>query len=511
MRPAGGPRNAPGSRPAVRPRPARPQRGKLLWLLAGLLSAQAVGTARASLADKLDAVLRGRGAARVSARVLELPSGRVLYSAHADELMIPASNMKLLITAAALDLLGPDFAFRTILAVRGDDLVVIGDGDPATGDAKLAREQGEPITAMFHRWADALRARGITHIRGDLIFDDSIFDAQWVNPQWPPEDHQKAYAAPVGGLNFNDNCIVATVWPASQPGAPALFELTPRTTLIEIENRCKSGGRGKPVIRRVGQRPRYVLAGRCSKRASLAPVAVPDPGAFFASALRTALAAKGIRIDGRTRRARIRNHDGSLPSDCRLIAEHRTPLASALRLCNKSSQNLFAECLLKRIGYEYARRTGQGEPVGSWTNGRQAVRAFLWKLGIDPIGLVIDDGSGLSRDNRLNARHLTEVLKYMFTHPHAGVFLQSLSVNGVDGTLKRRMTDIKGRVRAKTGYIRGVRTLSGYVTTRAGTTLCFSILFNDIPGGTAPYNRMHDEICRLLWRWQPTPPGRSGP
>ncbi len=460
--------------------------------------------APASVRERIDELLRARGSARVSARILELPTGRVLYSYRADDVMIPASNMKLVVTAAALDQLGADFAFRTVLVRRGDDLVVIGDGDPATGDPALASERGEPITAMFHRWADALKRQGISEIPGDLTIDDSIFDSQWVSFRWPEDERQKAYAAPVGGLNLSDNCIVATVWPAQQPRAAALFQVSPRTTLVQIDNRCKSGGKGPPIIRRLGDSSQYVISGRCGKRATLAPVAVSDPGMFFASALRTSLAAKGIRIVGEIRRERVRHSDGTLPADCRLVASHQTPLATVLRLCNKRSENLFAECLLKRMGYEHQRRAGRPNALGSWTSGRAAVRAFLRKVGVEPISLVIDDGSGLSRDNRVSAAQLTEVLRSMFNHPRGELFISSLSVNGVDGTLKRRMADIEGSVRAKTGYVRGVRTLSGYVQSRSGTTMCFSVLFNDIPGSTRPFNRIHDDICRLLWGWEPT-------
>lgn len=435
--------------------------------------------------------------------ILALPDGSELYGLNAERSFKPASNMKLVTTAAAVDMLGVGFVYQTILARRGNDLLIVGSGDPATGDPQLAAKRGEDITAMFHRWAQALRAKGITEISGRLLFDDSVFDSQRTHPSWKPGDLDAWFAAPVGGLNFNDNCIDADVSPATRPGEPAVVSLTPRTESVRLENRCLSGGKGEPLIRREPGRDVLVLTGRCTKKVSVAPVAVHDPGMLFASACRMALVASGIKIGSDVRRASIRKPDGSLPEDWTVVATSTTRLPDVLVRCNKSSQNLFAECLLKTLGTRQGGAVGQADlPEGSWTTGRAAIRQFLMKVGVSPHECVVDDGSGLSHDNRLSPVHLTAVLRYMFNHAHRDVYINSLAVSGRDGTLKRRMTGIAGRVYAKTGYVAGARTLSGYVQGRDQKRwACFAILVNDIRGSTGPYADVQDEIVQLVAAW----------
>ncbi len=476
-------------------------------MLTGLLVAVAVAEAAASspLAKKIDGILaRGqRSGVRMGVRVLELPSGRVLYSVQAEKAFVPASNMKIVTTAAALDLLGVEFTYRTVLAKRGDDLIIIGSGDPATGDPVIADAKGRPITAIFHDWAAALKRAGITEVSGRLLFDDSIFEAQRTHPSWEPDELDSWFAAPVGGLNFNDNCIDTEVWPAEKTGAPALFELTPRTPTVTVRNHCKSGAKGRPYIRRLPGEDVLVLTGACSKPTSVAPVAVYDPGRLFAGACRMALVASGVRIGKQFERVRVRGPDGSLPDDCTVIATHTSEFEDIIRRCNKRSQNLFAECLFKTMGYVVGRDLGLTEaPVGSWTTGRAAVRRFLIKVGVSPSACVIDDGSGLSHDNRLTPMQLTEVLRTMYAHPNRSVFVGSLAVSGRDGTIRRRMRDITGQVHAKTGYVSGSRTLSGYVSDKAGRRwACFSILVNGIRGSTRPYASIQDDVVRCLARY----------
>jgi len=463
------------------------------------------------LSKRLDAALApGRKPdVLMGVRVLDLPGGQVVYSLNAHRVFTPASNMKLVITAAAVDLLGMDFTYRTVLARRGDDLLIVGAGDPATGDPQIARQRNEPVTGIFHRWADALRAGGITEVRGQLLFDDSIFDATWVNPSWNPEELDSWFAAPVGGLNFNDNCIDLTVQPAAKSGDPVLVEMVPPTQTIQLVNTCRTGGSAHPLIRRKPGEDVLILTGQCAKRTGLPPVAVHDPGRLFAGACREALVASGIRIGGELRRVRIRQADGSLPPDWTIVATHETPLGEVLARCNKSSQNLFAECLLKTLGYHHGRSPGESPPVGNWTTGRMAVRQFLMKAGLPPHECVIDDGSGLSHDNRLSPAHLTNVLHYMFNHPAREQYINSLAVSGEDGTIKRRMRDIGGQVYAKTGYVSGVRTLSGYVSDRGGKRwACFAILVNGIKGSTGPYVAIQDDVVRLIAQWLD---GQGGP
>ncbi len=261
---------------------------------------------------------------------------------------------------------------------------------------------------------------------------------------------------------------------------------------MPLVNRCTTGRRQKAIARRPAGSDKVTLSGTLKRRVTV-EVAVRDPGLFFAGACRTALAAKGIRIDGQTRRARVYAADGTLPADVQILAEHRTPLATVLRRCNKNSQNLFAESLLKTLG-----RSG-GRGVGTWPAGQEAVRDFLRQAGLNIEGVVVDDGSGLSRQNRVTARLMTELLAHMHGQPCRQMFIESLSVSGQDGTLRRRLDGpFEGCLLGKTGYLRGARTLSGYVVNQQGHWLAVSLLVNDCPANSRPFTRLQDDICRLL-------------
>jgi len=447
-----------------------------------------------ALRKKLDTILTGHGVkgAALGAHVIELPSGRVLYAKGSEKPMIPASNAKLVVIAAAYDALGKDFRFETVLGLRGDDLVVIGGGDPTLGDPKLARARGESTTALFHRWAAALKSAGVTSISGRLLVDDSIFEKRWVHPTWPPGQYQEWYEAPIGGLNFADNCVEVNVAP-TQGGAPASVRLSPPNTLMRIVNQTRSNGKQGPSMRRTPNSETITVSGPVARDVLLGEVTVTDPGLFFASAMRTALAARGIRIRGETQRAVLRGAGGALPADLRVVARERTLLADATLRAGRDSLGMMAEGLIKTLG---AQQSG----TGTWSAGAEAVGRFLVKCGVMQGQYQFADGSGLSRSNRLSAEAATGVLRHMFAHPAAEAFRACLAVSGGEGTLKRRMRDVTGRVIAKTGYIDGVRTLAGYVQTRGGTWLAFAFYYNDA-SNTSVLSGVQDNACRALVNW----------
>jgi serine-type D-Ala-D-Ala carboxypeptidase/endopeptidase (penicillin-binding protein 4) len=430
--------------------------------------------------------------------IIDLSDGRIVFSHNADRPLIPASNQKLFVMAAALDMLGADYEFRTVIGMRGSDLVIVGGGDPGLGDPRLCKQYDMTLSDIFARWGDGLRNRGVTEVSGGLILDESIFDDMYTHSTWDPRDLQKWYAAPVAGLNIADNCIEITAWPAKRLGEPPLWSIEPEAPIVEIVNKAKTAAKGVPFIGRMGQSFLYRLSGKSGRRATLEPVAVPDATLTFGSALRTALAREGITIRGSTRKARVRRDDGSAPPDLILVGEHVTPLRDVLARVGKNSQNLFAECLAKRIGFEHQRRIGVDTPQGSWASGANAVRAFLRSAGIDTKGFEMADGSGLSRSNRATASQLTGLLAAMHTHTERDLFESSLAEPGEPGSLRKRMRDLSNRVRGKTGTLRGVRSFSGYVTAGDGRVFAVSTVFNDIRGKAAPIKGIQDQICGVL-------------
>jgi D-alanyl-D-alanine carboxypeptidase/D-alanyl-D-alanine-endopeptidase (penicillin-binding protein 4) len=434
----------------------------------------------------------------VGACVIDLDSGQVVFGHREHAPMIPASTMKLFVMAAALTELGPDFRFETLLATDGIHLIVIGDGDPGTGDEKLCRSRNQSLTSDFERWAATLQGRGLTRVSGELILDESIFDEQRIHPSWEAGDLGKWYAAPVGALNFNDNCVDITVTPAGKPGTPVRVSVQPPSNGVKIVNGCRSGGKGEPVLHHRPDSFEYELRGRCSKPWTFSPVSFPDPGLLFGDALRLTLNRSGVSVEGPIVRRRVRHEDGSLPAHLAVLDRIQTPIGDVLRRIGKDSQNFFAECLLKRTGYAWARRQNRADPQGSWTLGSEAVVDMMRAAGTDAAGLIVADGSGLSRRNSCTARQLASVLAWMHGRPGAAMLRESLSINGVDGSYRKRLTDMAGVVYCKTGTMRGVRALAGYVIAPGGREYAFAVMFNGYKGSSAPYKQIQDDFCRVL-------------
>ena len=439
------------------------------------------------------------------ARVIELPGRTELYARNANVACIPASNLKLVTSAAGLDLFGARHTFKTWLAMDGKDLWIIGTGDPAPGDYRLTKARNETPVTLLQQWATALQDRGIREIPGDLVYYDRAFEAQQTHPTWK-YFLLHWYAAPVSGLNFNDNTVDVTVFP-TEPGKLARYEVMPPAQGIEVRNECRTvKEKGSPSIAKLAGGNIYKLSGTCDQKSDLMSKPVDDPGAFFADALRTQLAAKGIAVKGRIRRAEALLGGTLAPPPDKIVAVCETPITDVLSRINKNSQNLFAECLCKLAGREFEARQGRDVP-GSWAGGSQAAHAFMKRSGIDDRALVVADGSGLSRENRVSTQLLTELLATMAERPDAEVYRASLAIAGVDGSIRDRMSDIKGRVLGKTGYIGEVSSLSGYIKTPTGGWLAYSFIYNHIPEkadddtDVAAFTRLQDDACRVLATW----------
>ena len=437
----------------------------------------------------------------VSARVIELPSGRELFADDPDRPFTPASNMKLVVTAASLAALGPEHTFKTWLVGSGDDLVIVGSGDPAIGDPRIAQKARRTTETVLDEWAKVVQDKGYTWIAGDICFDESYFEARQIHPNWHEDDLVEWYACPVSGLNFNDNCIDVSVQPG-EAGKPVAYKVSPATGTVDIVNSCLSGDKGDPVdVRRAPEHNIFTVTGTVTKAETLKSKPVTEPGLLIADAFRMALERRGIRLDGTIRRVKVERLSDGSPCGGKILAVHESAMADVMWRTNKSSQNLFAECLAKTLGRRWAAQRGRDEP-GSWANAAPAIRAGIAKLGVSTRGLTVDDGSGLSDHNRVTARLLTDLLRAMFVHPYAEAFRASMARGGVDGTIEGRMSDLRGRIFAKTGYIGGVRTLSGYVRTKGGQWLAFSFLYNRIDGTVKPYEKLQDDCCRVLVDWQ---------
>jgi D-alanyl-D-alanine carboxypeptidase/D-alanyl-D-alanine-endopeptidase (penicillin-binding protein 4) len=425
--------------------------------------------------------------------VIDLESGEELFAQEVDRPMIPASNMKLTVTSAALEFFGPTAEFETELVVADKDLYLVGHGDPGLGDDAVAEKAGTDCYAPIDAWASDLIAMKKTSFPGNLYFIDDAFDDLRTHPTWAGELNEW-YAAPVSGLNFNDNCVDAIVTPGKDGQSPTV-EVIPATsnTLVLVNNATTDPTKENTVDWDRDQTQNvFTVTGNVTKVTKLQSRPVTDPGAMFADAVRTRFAKKGITIGGQVLRAK----SADLKLDNSVVLKAKTKLTDVLWRINKNSQNTLAEALAKKLALEQ-----RGFP-GSWTKAGEAIRMFHHRSKIDAPAYVFADGSGLSVDNRVTIRLISDILVTMAKGKNFDAFRNSMTIMGVDGTTASRLKDLPNRVYAKTGYISHVRSLSGYAKTDSGKWRVFSIIYNNIEKrgaeATRPYTALQDEAVRLI-------------
>lgn len=453
------------------------------------------------------------GAARVGVCLMDPRDGTLLASYNAYEPFTPASNMKLLTSGAAVMVLGPDFVFKTEVALDGTKLIIKGSGDPALGDPEVLKRGDKNLTVddMLRTVAGALPKAGITSV-SEVIVDDRVFDREFVHPRWNKENLHLAYSAPVAGINFHTN--VLSVFPKphpSGPGATPLYSTQPDVSWLRIDTskaRTISKGSNTVWLARNGDDTSFIMRGDVAVQAKVAAdVTLGEPPIFFGRVMATNLISAGVKIADQTvvgsnipTNVRVVQSDEAI-NDGRVLAVISTPIDEVLRRCNVDSENLYAESLFKRMGHAITK-----EP-GSWTNGAAVLRMMLSKeLGPEAAAsTTVSDGSGLSPDNKVSPHTVAAWLSDISKKSWGPTFIHSLATPG-EGTLEKRFrtTKLRNQVYAKSGYIKGVRCLSGFVNDPAsGESLVFSILINDLPSGGSEIEHMeskklHEEIVELL-------------
>jgi len=428
--------------------------------------------------------------ARVGILVSDVASGKVLYARDADVLLNPASNVKLFTSAAALSRLGPEFRYETEFRV---DRASVGKGSVRT---LYVRGKGDPTLVTERLWAIAgdLANHGLQRV-GDLVLDDGYFDGERVGAGFDQESGDRAYLAPTGALSLNFNSVAIHATPGEARGRPGRVALEPQSDYLELVNDTRTVApralrRIVPISSRDGARQRIVVGGRLPLGSR--PVAlwrkIADPPAYFGQTLKRLLELRGVKV-GRVKL-------GAAPPDAKLVhvAESES-LGEIVRRLNKTSNNFVAEQLLKTLGAET-----RGVP-GSWAGGIDAAEEFLAEVGLPRGSFVMKNGSGLNDANRFSARQTVTLLRAMWQRfPVAAEFLSSLPVAGRDGTIRWRMdgTEAVGRLRAKTGTLENVTSLSGYVETADRQLLAFSIIVNDFDGRALRAARVVDALAAAL-------------
>ena len=445
-----------------------------------------------------------------SVLVVSLDRGDTLYARNPDLALAPASNMKLITTAAALHHLGPDFRYRTYLLADGPvqdgvlqgDLVLYGTGDPALSDRFFRSD-----TEVFENLADQLRKAGIQAVAGDLVGDGSYFTGPAVEPSWDPRDINEWFAAPVSALSYNENMVALRVEPAAWLGAPPRIQTVPRAAGVSIVNDARTVGappeayRRLAVVRRTHEEPIRVVGEIATGHAEVwREMSVSDPPHYAATIFQEVLADRGIEVYGRVRS--VSASKASIVTGAALwapgfrkvrvptvVATHQSPpLLDLLSVVNKESHNLFAEMVLRSVG-----AVARGDP--SFEGGVSGVRDFLTgSVGLAADAVVQKDGSGLSSENRVSAESFVALLSYMAASQQWESFWTTLPEAGRRGGLSRMYrSPAAGNLRAKTGTIEGVSSLSGVVRSASDERLAFSIIVNGVPS-TWRAKRLEDRI-----------------
>src|SRR5467141_5340827 len=425
--------------------------------------------------------------------IADAESGEILYEQNADKYFVPASNMKLFTTALALAKLGPDFRFHTTLETPGTissqgvlagDLVLMGRGDPNLSNRKFPYELKEefdgPPEKGLTELADALVAKGVKQISGDVVGDDSYFPRERYPNGWEIDDMVWEYGAAVSSIVVEDNTVTLTLTPGELAGSPVQGTVTPATPDFAVKNDVvTSAAEVKSDLTLTREPGSNLVVVKGTLPARSAPrklvLAIEEPAQHAAATLKRLLEARGIKVDGV---AKARHAQEGTAGDPAVLAEHvSVPLGDAVKLINKISQNLHTEMLLRTFI----------SSSGVWATPDELMKVpvdFYTAAGIAPGDVIQADASGLSRHDLVTPRAIVTLLGFAQKQAWFGLYYASLPVAGVDGTLEDRMknTLATGRIHAKTGSVEHVRTLSGFAETPDGRQVIFSFLSNNQGG-----------------------------
>jgi D-alanyl-D-alanine carboxypeptidase/D-alanyl-D-alanine-endopeptidase (penicillin-binding protein 4) len=455
-------------------------------------------TATERLTQDITALISSPGVSRgtwgVSIRSLDTHDA--LFEHNPRALLVPASVAKLAALAVTADVVGWDFAFETTMRATGPvvdgvlrgDLIVVGSGDPSIGG-----RGGE----NFDLWIDAIRQAGIRRVEGRIIGDDDAIDDPRPGAMWAWDDLGYSSGALFGALNYSENRLLVTVSPGEGPGAPTSLSVPAVAEDRPVVNRVVTGPPGSTAMLWPEQRPgepALTIAGSlpAGSRATSLFVSAGDPTRWFVGVLRRELQHAGVEVTG-----------GSFdiddlapkpdPVDARTIYVHRSkPLSDLAQPMLKDSINLYGEAILRMS-------TGVAGPRTN-DDALAALRERLVSWGLEPDGLQVVDGSGLSRRDGIAAATLVSVMARMYDATLQSPWMTGLPVAGRDGSLQNRLrnTAAESNVRAKTGTMSNIRSLAGYAHSRDHEPLAFAVMVNNFEGTGQQAQAVIDAIVERL-------------
>jgi D-alanyl-D-alanine carboxypeptidase/D-alanyl-D-alanine-endopeptidase (penicillin-binding protein 4) len=433
--------------------------------------------------------------------VVSCDNGETLFDFNESQNRQVASNIKLLTTATALRRLGPEYRYVTELYAGGEllgsgelsgNLIVKGSGDPS-----ISPSFGVDPREMIRGWKRVLDSLGIRSLQ-NIVVDASYFDDIPYAPGWAWDDEPYGFNAPINAAAIYDNSIEVTVTPGKNPGDPVSIDISPSTGYVTLKVSAlttRADSIATIDIRRERGSSVIVVCGNIT--AESAPysehISVDRPSLFFATLMKEELERSGIVVHGAAYDARDYPERFTYATLRRVAYHESPPLREIVAATNKQSLNLAAEMLIKKLGREF-------NGVGSTAAGIDMVKRFLGDAGIDVEHLKLYDGSGLSRQNMIAPLDITKFLRWLQRSPIAKDFTSSLAIAGKDGTLMNRLrgTLAENNTVGKTGYLGGIRALSGYTRTRDGELLAFSIVTNNYSVPTSVVNTAQDLIIMRL-------------
>jgi serine-type D-Ala-D-Ala carboxypeptidase/endopeptidase (penicillin-binding protein 4) len=441
--------------------------------------------------------------------IVDAATGETLYEKNAEKYFVPASNMKLLTTALALDTLGPDYRFRTTVETNGalsaegkisGDLILVGRGDPNLSNRKFPFDTKEefdgPPEKALAELADGVVARGVKEISGDIVGDDSYFPRERYPDGWEIDDMVWEYGAAISAIVVDDNTVSLTLTPGEKAGDAVQAVMEPPEQEFVVKNEVTTvGAKEKPDLRLTREPGGDTVVVSGTLPAKSAPhklvLAIQEPAQHAATLLARMLGERGVKLGGRIR---AQHEPDAAEASRTVLAEHLSiRLGDAVKLVNKISQNLHTEVLLRTA----ARQSGR------WSDPedlQKFPKDFYAKVGIAADDVMQTDGSGLSRHDLVTPRAFVVLLQYAQKQAWFPAYYDSLPVAGVDGTLNERMKNsgITGRIHAKTGSVSHVRTLSGFAEMPGGRRLIFSFLSNNQSGKNHEVHDALDGLCQAM-------------
>ena len=437
--------------------------------------------------------------------VKDVQDGRTVYSYDTERLQSPASVLKTVATATALELLGEDYRYPTTLEYDGilengtleGNLYIKGSGDPSLGSSHFAPGQNKFLST----WIAALQKAGIKHITGSVISDESIFDTEGVSIKWLREDMGNYYAPGSYGISIFDNMYKLSLQTGAAGTRPVLKGTEPDIPFIRFKNYLKAAPVSSDSAYIIGaplddvrylygvlpaNREAYVLKGD-----------IPDPALYLARYLTDQLQQKGIRVDGSPSCYRIEVEENRWKKGERkeIVTTYSPTLREIASVCNHVSHNLYADALVKTVGLQYKPR--RNEMISSFGRGVQVVKEYWEKKGLDVFPLRMNDGSGLAPADKVSAGFMGELLVYMATESAVSdAFIASLPQAGIEGSVRNFLkgSKLQGKARLKSGGITGVRSYAGYIT-KDGKTYAVAVFSNNY---SCPMSRMTRALEKLL-------------